>query len=216
MDLNKWIHDKYKIWPGANYTHSVVCGCDRHHLASWFNEWGFKEGVEIGTFEGRYAETLLKSNPNLHLTCIDPWTCYEGYVEHINKQKHMNHSYNKAKRRLAPYNCTLLKEYSAIGAEQFEDESLDFVYIDGNHLLPYVIQDICAWLPKIKKGGVIAGHDYLWKDWMTGIQVVEALDAYTKANRIKQWYVLGRPRKWSDVPARINNINARSWMWVKE
>lgn len=42
----------------------------------------------------------------------------------------------------------------------FEDGSLDFVYIDADHSFEGVIQDITSWLPKMKPGGVLAGHDY--------------------------------------------------------
>lgn len=212
MDLNKWIHDRNNCWSG---TPTIIPGVDRPNLALWFNEWGFKEGVEVGTYRGQFAEVLLKSNPNLHLTCVDPWTPYEGYNEHQGKFRAMNKYYEDAKARLKPYNCTLMREYSALAAEQIEDESLDFVYIDGNHTLPYVIQDLYSWEPKIKKGGVLCGHDYLRFDWLTGLQVVEAVNAYMSANRIKQWYVLGRPRPYTKDPHKLNKY-ARSWMWVKE
>lgn len=41
------------------------------------------------------------------------------------------------------------------------DGSLDFVYIDGNHSEEYVRQDIRLWWPKVKIGGMLAGHDIL-------------------------------------------------------
>ena len=49
-------------------------------------------------------------------------------------------------------------------AEQFPDKSFDFVYIDADHRYSSIIRDIRAWLPKVKTGGIIAGHDYtnLW------------------------------------------------------
>ena len=46
-----------------------------------------------------------------------------------------------------------------------EDESLDFVYIDANHAYDWVVQDIELWYPKVKKGGILWGHDYLGMDW---------------------------------------------------
>jgi predicted O-methyltransferase YrrM len=45
-------------------------------------------------------------------------------------------------------------------AKDFEDESIDFCFIDANHTYDFVKKDILAYLPKMKKGGIIAGHDY--------------------------------------------------------
>ena len=55
-----------------------------------------------------------------------------------------------------------IKSLSWDGAAFYEDNSLDFVFIDAAHDYESVKKDINAWFPKIKKGGVIAGHDYTW------------------------------------------------------
>ena len=73
----------------------------------------------------------------------------------------MEEIYEEAKKRLAPYDCTLIKKTSMEALDDFKDESLDFVYIDGNHKIKYIVEDIFEWYRKIKKGGVISGHDYL-------------------------------------------------------
>ena len=51
---------------------------------------------------------------------------------------------------------------SSVGkfVDRFEDESLDFVYVDGDHSFTNVVKDIGLYLPKIKKSGFIGGHDY--------------------------------------------------------
>jgi predicted O-methyltransferase YrrM len=46
-------------------------------------------------------------------------------------------------------------------AEAFEARSLDFVYIDAQHHYEAVKRDIALWWPKVKPGGILAGHDYL-------------------------------------------------------
>ena len=45
-------------------------------------------------------------------------------------------------------------------SKKFSDGSLDFVYIDARHEYDSVKEDIVSWLPKIKKGSFIGGHDY--------------------------------------------------------
>jgi hypothetical protein len=59
----------------------------------------------------------------------------------------------------------MVRATSEIAADMFNDNSLDFVYIDANHAYDYVVQDIELWYPKVKKGGFICGHDYLGLDW---------------------------------------------------
>jgi hypothetical protein len=53
-----------------------------------------------------------------------------------------------------------IKSGSAAAAVNFADQSVDFVFIDADHVYDRVKEDILAWLPKVKPGGIIAGHDY--------------------------------------------------------
>jgi predicted O-methyltransferase YrrM len=49
---------------------------------------------------------------------------------------------------------------SVEASKTFEDKSVDFVFIDAGHTYEEVVEDIKSWLPKVKKGGFIGGHDY--------------------------------------------------------
>ena len=57
-------------------------------------------------------------------------------------------------------NINKWKMTSEEGAKKFEDESVQFVYIDALHTYDGVKKDLKLWYPKIKKGGFISGHDY--------------------------------------------------------
>jgi hypothetical protein len=59
----------------------------------------------------------------------------------------------------------MIRSDSVNGAELFNDESLDFIYIDANHKYEFVKQDMETWFPKLRNGGIFAGHDYLKMDW---------------------------------------------------
>jgi len=106
--------------------------------------------------------------------------------------------------------------------EDFEDESLDFVYIDANHEFRYIAEDLCEWTKKVKKGGIVSGDDYFYhRDFYNKVSrvtrvvdywdVAYVLKAYIGAFGIPNWYLLGRKHavegekrdKWL------------SWMFIK-
>jgi hypothetical protein len=118
----------------------------------------------------------------------------------------------RAKERLKPYDCTIIRKTSFDAAKDFSDESLDFVYIDGAHDFKNVTDDINIWSKKVRKGGVISGHDYIAVDRKRDvIEVKQAVDAYVSANKINPWYALGREE---EVIGEIRD-KQRSWMWIK-
>ncbi len=153
----------------------------RKDLAALFGELQFKEGAEIGTCYGEFAEILCLGNPKLHLTCIDPWRPYHG-----GGFDRVEHTHAVAVERLAKYTITIVRKTSLEGAPAFKDGSLDFVYIDGDHLFDMVMQDIFAWVPKVRKEGIVALHDY---HSQCGADVVTAVNAYTHCHDIRPWYV---------------------------
>lgn len=186
---------------------------DRQTLAILFKELGFNTGVEIGVQEGIYSEMLLQANSELKLHGVDPWTFYDS-AGFFRRQRHLNRHYNAAVKRLTPYeNYTFVKKLSMDAVKDFEDDSLDFVYIDANHEYLHVVQDIFEWSKKVKKGGVISGHDYYRSlDKNTRLHVLYVLHGYTEAYKIKPWFVLGRKEK---IEGELRD-KARSWFWVKQ
>jgi len=148
----------------------------RLELAKHFAKLDFKTGAEIGVFSGYFSEVLCQAIPNLKLYCVDAWEVYPGY-RNSKFEPNMLEAYNTAKTRLAPFNAQIIKKFSTDAVKGFKDGSLDFVYIDGNHEYKYVKQDIEAWTPKVRKGGIIAGDDY----YMTktgNLGVIQAVHEY--------------------------------------
>jgi len=132
---------------------------NRFELAEHFKELGFEKGAEIGVFAGYYSEILCKTIPNLELIAVDPWEIYQGYRDRKFVSS-MEIAEAKAREVLAPYNVKILKKFSDQAADDVADGSLDFVYIDGNHRYEFVKDDIRAWTPKVREGGIVSGDDF--------------------------------------------------------
>lgn len=146
-------------------------------------------GVEIGVWTGWHADLILRAWPGKILYAIDPWKCTAG------KQYEMDARFKRATSRLGAYGdrCKILRTDSVSASAMFENESLDWVYIDGRHDYAGVKEDITYWLPKVRIGGMLAGHDYVEKDamWPEVKQAVDELLAPVSVwPEAQSWYVI--------------------------
>jgi hypothetical protein len=189
----------------------------RDQLAQLFAELGFNKGVELGVWRGEYSETLCKANPNLHLYSIDSWqlSSYEPLeqVTALNApQSYFDTKYREARQRLGHYpNCVIIKKDSMPALQDFEDNSLDFVYIDANHDFVNFTNDLHYWLKKVKPGGIMSGHDYCYYSYKKFNHVKRVIEAYTKCYRMHPYFVLGS-MNYKEGTIRDKY---RSWMWIK-
>ena len=122
-------------------------------------------GVEVGVFKGEFSKIIME-NWNGTLYMVDVWSSLSK-DEYIDASDHGNFSeneiYGAAINNIKGYDdrAIMVRAKSEAASHMFEDNSLDFVYIDANHAYDYVAQDINLWYPKVKPGGYISGHDYL-------------------------------------------------------
>jgi hypothetical protein len=139
---------------------------DRDNLPNFLNEKNLvNQGVEIGTHRGEFAKQILEKWNGVSLMCVDHWSIPEGY-EYQSKclgEGTRDDHLKEALRNVAKYGkkCTLIRGFSQEVCSRIADNSLDFVYLDGDHSEEGVLQDLCDWWPKIKSGGVLAGHDII-------------------------------------------------------
>lgn len=209
MNTLDYIANKYKL-DLATTSPIEIPNVGRNNLAQWLHELDFKVGVEVGVASGEYSEILCKANPQMKIYGIDPWIPYKGYRDYT-RIKTFERLYQEAVDRLAKYpRYKFIREFSIDALRRFEDNSLDFIYIDANHQKPYVSQDIEQWSKKVRKGGIVSGHDFLKKKRLH-IDVKEAVSKYVKENNIRHWFLLGLNAK---IPGVIRD-SSRSWMWVK-
>ena len=188
-----------------------IPNCGRNDIPEFIKERGGTTGVEIGVYRGEYAEVLAKSG--LKMYGVDPWLAYVEYpyYNYVNEQWREDENYSETVKRIAPYpNYQLIRNTSIGALDYFEDNSLDFCYIDGNHSFKYVAEDICNWIKKVKPGGWISGHDYLYAN-PKNFHVRYVVDAYVAAHGIKNLWVLGRKNA---EPGEVRD-KWRSWMFQK-
>jgi len=143
MDAITYIVTKWDVRLGGRNPVEIP-DTDRVTLARLFYELGHQRGVEVGVERGHYSEVLAQQNPGVRLTCVDAWTAYHGYRDHVSQSK-LDRFYAEATERLKPYGgVTLLRSFSVPAAETFADGSLDFVYIDAAHDIASVVADLKA------------------------------------------------------------------------
>jgi hypothetical protein len=120
-------------------------------------------GIEIGVDEAPTSWYLLKSIPGLRLYGVDPYLGYQDwYPGGWISQESNNQKYEKMRERLAPFGDRW-KHYRLTSDDAlplFQDDSYDFIFIDGLHEYDQVLKDCRNYWPKIKSGGVFSGHDY--------------------------------------------------------
>lgn len=158
---------------------------NRNHLAKLFCDLGFTKGVEIGTNHGKFASVLCSENPNLHLTCVDPWMEYSDGVNYTSGRR-QDLIYEEAVQTLSKFNVQIIRKTSMEAVREFSDQSIDFVNIDGNHMFDFAMMDIINWSSKVKPEGVICVHDY---HPYGGMGIVCAVNSYTHCHHIDPWYV---------------------------
>lgn len=149
---------------------------------------GFPPGgtwVELGSWMGRSAAYCVVELLNRHklgpFYCIDTWQGGDSIETHplvLSGGAHANFLQNLAPVR---HLITDIKRPSAEAADQFQDASVDFCYVDALHTYEGVMLDLEAWWPKIRAGARFGGDDYT-KGWPG---VCKAVDEFFGEKKIR-------------------------------
>lgn len=130
-------------------------------LTPFLDELHIENGImaEIGSYAGESAEQFALSNKFSLIYAIDIWE--KDILDpaiYISDMKNVENIFDTT--ILKYNNIKKIKKTSLDAVNEFPDKYFDLVYIDANHEYENAKQDIIAWMPKIKKDGVLAGHDY--------------------------------------------------------
>ena len=139
---------------------------NRNQLADLLNELKLTgHAAFVGVAEAQFEFYFLDRWPG-KATFIDPWQIldapgFSGHGEDTNAGQEAR--YQRILRQSQKYGgrCKLLRMTSEQAASKFEDGSLDFCYVDADHTVEAARNDLSLWLPKVKRGGLVSGHDYL-------------------------------------------------------
>ena len=115
-------------------------------------------GVEIGVKKGYNAKSILKELNISKLYLIDIWNDYNEFGIKNSTNEYYEIVLKKFEKNKK---VEIIRDFSEIVVKNIENNSLDFIYIDGNHEYKYVYKDIDLWFEKVRNFGIIAGHDIL-------------------------------------------------------
>lgn len=147
----------------------------KHDFIEIINRHNYKTGLEVGVREGNYCRYLL-ANTSMVVYGIDPWT--------VNAE---NSYPDSCLRQVAELKFQYLDRFvdvrgtSPAEAANYEDNFFDFIHIDALHDYESVKNDLAAWWPKLKVGGLFTGHDFIsvWPD------VVRAVEEFCNNKQLK-------------------------------
>jgi len=141
----------------------------RTDLTKVIDELNLKVGVEVGVRQGHFSEYILANSHIEKLYSVDAWMEEQDITLSVRKRCEkgkMDLWHQETINRLSKFGdrSIIIKDLSANAVNNFENESLDFIYLDASHIFSGFALDIIYWWDKLKWGGIYAGHDY-WRKY---------------------------------------------------
>lgn len=163
----------------------------RENLGQWLNaHYLTGAGAEIGCSNGGFARTVLSKWRGKRYWMVDPWSTQDSKVyRERQEQPEVYDAWFRECSALSDEDPRIItmRKFSVKAAKSILEKELDWVFIDGNHSYDAVTEDLNAWWPKVKYGGLFGGHDCVnhdtdgWhcfvldavRDWVKNIEELE-------------------------------------------
>jgi hypothetical protein len=167
-------------------------------------------GAEVGVKTGAFSELLLDGWKGRHLISVDPWAAADEDDRYVNldnvaQEVHDGfHAETVDRLRRFGERSSVWRMTGQAAAARIPHHTLDFVYLDARHDYDSVRDDLGDWFPKVRPGGILAGHDYVDGTFVNGdFGVRSAVDEFFAARslRVRQtftdppwnsWFVIVR------------------------
>ncbi len=163
--------------------------------------------AEIGVYKGENALSMLKAADNIKdLYLIDTYVHQDKWftdnLGQVFPDKETTDMFMESvKEKFLPYRDKVhfIRKDSWLAANDFPNESFDYIYIDGGHDYNIVKKDIEAWYPKIKLYGVLGGHDIFYPD------VSKAITEFSVNNKIMTFMM--NIIQFKTIPQEFNDLH---------
>lgn len=157
---------------------------DRLNISSYIKNINNAKVCEVGVRFGNYFKLILTENVEIAVA-VDPWRLFESQEcdpEATYTQQDLDIQYETFKTRYAgDARVTIERTTSLDAAAHYENEYFDFIYIDGNHTYKHCKNDLNVWWGKVKRGGILSGHDYIN---IRDFGVIQAVEEFNIENKI--------------------------------
>lgn len=145
--------------------------------------------AEIGVDQGDFTDAILRVTQPRQLHLVDTWG-----TRRYNETK-FEQVRNRFAQEQRSDTVVIHRKLSLAAVSDFEDDYFDWIYLDTTHAYELTAQELRAYAPKIKQGGLMCGHDYSMGNWIKAYRygVIEAVHEFCVADGWELVYLTVEP-----------------------
>ena len=179
----------------------------RRQIGKILEKEGLKRGAELGVQSGKFARITLESwSSCTYYLLVDIWAQQENYIDGANvAQDKQDLLVEKTSENVKKFGSKVhwCRNYTSVCVLKVADASLDYVYVDARHDYKGALEDIKSWWDKIRPGGLMCGHDFVYNSEVQLVQPnVDYSINYDGTKDEKGRAVRGAVEEWAALTRR--------------